>query len=179
VTRLTVTRGFAPMTLRVRVPSWAAGPPGVVLNGAPLQGAVTGGWVSVLRRWAPGDRLEVTLPMKLTFHPAPDAPFVQAASYGPVALAGLDVGAGYAAADAATDAADDTDLLDIVKHPAEAKAGLPRLPALPQLDPASVRRTAAQPMTFAATADGAPVTLVPVARARHEPFTVYWRTSQD
>jgi uncharacterized protein len=177
VTRLTVTRGAAPMTIRVRVPSWAAGPPGVVLNGAPLRGTVTGGWVSVLRRWAPGDRLEVTLPMGLTFHPAPDAPFVQAASYGPVVLAGRGVGAGYAAADAATDAADDTDLLNIVKHPAEAEAGLPRLPALPLLDPASVRRTAAQPMTFAATADGAPVTLVPVARAQHEPFTVYWRTS--
>jgi hypothetical protein len=48
---------------------------------------------------------------------------------------------------------------------------------LPLLDAASVRRTAARPMTFTARADGRPVTLVPVARAKHEPFTVYWQTS--
>jgi hypothetical protein len=50
---------------------------------------------------------------------------------------------------------------------------------LPLLDTASVRRTAARPMAFTATADGQPVTLVPVARAQHEPYTVYWQTSQD
>jgi hypothetical protein len=32
-------------------------------------------------------------------------------------------------------------------------------------------------MTFEATADGAPITMVPVARAQHEHFTVYWRTA--
>jgi uncharacterized protein len=179
VVRITVTSGFAPMVLRVRVPSWAAGPPGVVLNGAPLRGTVTGGWISVLRRWAQGDRLEVTLPMRLAFHPAPDAPSVQAATYGPVVLAGAGAGAAYAAADAAVDAVNDVALIDIVRHPAaaEAAAAAPQPPPLPLLDTASVRRGAARPMTFAATADGQPVTLVPVARAQHEPFTVYWRTS--
>jgi hypothetical protein len=103
---------------------------------------------------------------------------VQAASYGPVVLAGRGVGAAYASPDAATDAVNDATLLDIVKHPAQAEdAAAPRAPALPLLDTASVRRVAAAPMTFAATAGGRPVTLVPVARARHEPFTVYWRTS--
>jgi DUF1680 family protein len=178
VVRLTVTSGAAPMTLRVRVPSWAAGPPGVALNGAQLEGTVTSGWVTILRRWTPGDRLEVMLPMRLAFHPAPDAPSVQAASYGPVVLAGRGVGAAYASPDAATDAVNDATLLDIVKHPAEAEdAPAPRVPVLPLLETASVRRSAASPMTFAATADGRPVALVPVARARHEPFTVYWRTS--
>lgn len=178
VVRLTVASGFAPMVIRVRVPSWTAGPPGVALNGVPLRDAAAGGWVSVLRRWAPGDRLEVTLPMRLAFHPAPDVPSVQAASYGPVVLAGAGVGAGYAAPDAAADAADDAALVEMVRHPAEAGTAAPQPPPLPLLDTASVRRSAAQPMTFAATADGRPVTLVPVARARHEPFTVYWQTSQ-
>jgi uncharacterized protein len=50
---------------------------------------------------------------------------------------------------------------------------------LPVLDSASVRRTAAQPMTFEATADGKPITMVPVARAQHKHFTVYWRTAAD
>jgi hypothetical protein len=167
------------MTVRVRVPSWAAGPPGVVLNGTPLRGTVTGGWITVLRRWAQDDRLEVTLPMRLAFHPAPDAPSVQAASYGPVVLAGRGVGTGYADPDAAADAIDDAALLEIVRHPASAEAAPPQPPPLPLLDTASVRRTAARPMTFAATADGRPVTLVPVARAQHEAFTVYWRTQAE
>jgi hypothetical protein len=116
--------------------------------------------------------------MRLAFHPAPDAPSVQAATYGPVVLAG-GVGAAYAAADAAVDTVNDAALLDIVRHPAtaETEASVPQPPPLPVLDTASVRRTAAQPMTFAATADGRPVTLVPVARAQHEAFTVYWQTS--
>ena len=178
VVRLTVTSGFAPMVLRVRVPSWTAGPPEVVLNGTPLRDTVRGDWIIILRRWAQGDKLEVMLPMRLAFHQAPDAPSVQAATYGPVVLAGGGVGAAYAAPDAAVDTGNDVALLDIVKHPA-AEAAAPQSPPLPLLDTASVRRTAAQPMMFAATADGHPVTLVPVARAQHEPFTVYWRTSAD
>jgi hypothetical protein len=39
-----------------------------------------------------------------------------------------------------------------------------------------VHRITARPIAFTATADGHPVTLVPVARAKHEPFTVYWQT---
>jgi hypothetical protein len=178
VVRLTVTSGFAAMALRVRVPSWVAGPPAVVLNGAPLRAAVAGGWIAILRRWQPGDRLEVTLPMRLAFSVAPDAPSVRAVSYGPVVLAGAGVGAADAAADAATDAFDDAAIVNAIRHPAAADAA-PRPPLLPVLDTASVRRTAARPMAFTATADGQPVTLVPVARAQHEPYTVYWQTSQD
>ena len=33
------------------------------------------------RHWRTGDRLQVTLPMRLTLHPAPDQPFVQAVTY--------------------------------------------------------------------------------------------------
>ncbi|MGA8465088.1 MAG: glycoside hydrolase family 127 protein, partial [Trebonia sp.] len=102
VVRLTVVSGAAPMDLRVRVPGWTAGPPEVVLNGTPLRNAVVpagsaGGWAVVSRHWQPGDWLTVTLPMSLTFNPAPDNPAVQAVSYGPVVLSGL-YGAGYAAA---------------------------------------------------------------------------------
>jgi hypothetical protein len=32
-------------------------------------------------------------------------------------------------------------------------------------------------MTFQATADGEPVTLIPVARAQHQHYTVYWQTA--
>lgn len=176
VVRLTVASGFATMTLRVRVPSWTAGPPGVVLNGARLAGTVTGGWIAILRHWQPGDRLEVTLPMRLALHRAPDAPSVQAVSYGPVVLAGRGAGAAYAAPGAATDAIDNAAILGSIRHPAAPRTA-PHPPQLPVLDTASVHRTAAAPMAFTATADGHPVTLIPVARAAHEPFTVYWQAS--
>ncbi len=48
---------------------------------------------------------------------------------------------------------------------------------MPLLDTASVRRAGQQPMTFSAVADGKPVTLIPVARAHHQHYTVYWRTA--
>jgi DUF1680 family protein len=88
VTTIEVTAGSAAMTLRVRVPSWTAGPPRVRLNGAEVRGAIRGGWVVADRYWRHGDRLEVTLPMQLGFSPAPDRPSVQAVTYGPVVLAG-------------------------------------------------------------------------------------------
>jgi len=44
------------------------------------------------------------------------------------------------------------------------------------LDVTSVRRIARRPMTFAATADARRVTMVPVARAQHQHYTVYWQT---
>ena len=49
----------------------------------------------------------------------------------------------------------------------------------PALDTASVQRTAAQPMAFEATSrkpGGKPVRLIPVSRAAHEYYTVYWET---
>ena len=145
VTTIEVTSDAAPMTLRVRFPSWTAGTPRVRLNGAPVpSNVVSSGWVVLDRYWRQGDRLEVTLPMRLGFSPAPDQSSVQAITYGPVVLAGA-----YGARAAA---------------------------AMRQLDTATVRRTARQPMTFQATADGEPVTLIPVARAQHQLYSVYWQT---
>jgi uncharacterized protein len=160
-TSLSVVSGAGPMTLRVRVPNWVAAPPVIRLNGtailAPpigtpaaqtgIPGPQAGRWIALHRRWQPGDRLEVTLPMALAFEATPDFPSVQAAIYGPVVLSGV-----YA-----TDPGELT----------------------PALDTASVHRTAAQPMAFeaAAPAPGKPIRLIPVARAAHEYYTVYWRTA--
>jgi hypothetical protein len=80
-----------------------------------------------------------------------------------VVLSGL-YGAAYVAEDAAEDAAADADPKSQVTPP------------LPALDVTSVRRAAAQPMTFEATADSQRITMVPVSRAQHEHFTVYWQT---
>jgi hypothetical protein len=44
----------------------------------------------------------------------------------------------------------------------------------PQLEMASIRRTAAQPMTFEGVSNHKPVTLLPIARVAHEYYTTYW-----
>jgi uncharacterized protein len=53
-----------PSTLRLRMPSWCAGPQ-VRLNGAVYQGARPGSYLSIEREWKPGDVLELDFPMKL------------------------------------------------------------------------------------------------------------------
>jgi hypothetical protein len=45
----------------------------------------------------------------------------------------------------------------------------------PQLDMASVRRTAAQPMTFEGVVNRKPVTLLPIGRVAHEYYTTYFQ----
>src|SRR6516164_341828 len=151
---LSVISGAATMTLRVRVPAWADGPPAVMLNSVLIPDAVTaplfprpasGGWVAIRRRWQAGDVLEVALPMRLAFEPARDHPAVQAVTYGPVVLSGV-----YRADPGAL---------------------------TPTLEVSSVQQTATQPMTFGAVSAGKPVTLVPVSRAAHEYYTVYWQTA--
>jgi uncharacterized protein len=160
VTRLSVVSGAATMTLRVRMPKWLAGPPLIQLNGTTIPApavipavtgialAQSGGWIALRRRWQTGDLLEVTLPMQLTFEPTPDYPSVQAVTYGPVVLSAV----------SRTDPGDLT----------------------PTLDTTTVRRTDAQPMAFEA-ADGKPgsrpLRLIPVNRAAHEYYTVYFQTA--
>ena len=167
-TSLSVVSGAGPMTLRVRVPNWVAAPPVVRLNGTAIpagQAAIPAGqaglpaaqaglpgrqasrWLALHRRWQPGDVLEVTLPMRLVFEPTPDFPSVQAAIYGPVVLSGV-----------------------YPTDPGE---------LTPVLDTASVHRIAAQPMAFeaAAPAQGKRIRLIPVARAAHEYYTIYWQTA--
>jgi DUF1680 family protein len=182
VVRIAVAKGSATMVLRVRVPSWTAGAPVVLLNGAQLRDAVVpsgaGGWVVVSRRWQPGDLLEVTLPMRLAFSSTPDQPSVQAVSYGPVVLSGL-YGASYAATSSGEENPAGGAQSGSASSGAAGSGSAEVIAPLPVLDAASVRRTAAQPMTFEATADGKPITMVPVARAQHEHFTVYWQTAAD
>ncbi len=88
-TRIEVASGTAAMTLRVRIPAWAAGPARATLNRRELPGpAAPGSWLAITRRWRAGDRLHVTLPMRLELNPAPDQPAVQAVTHGPVVLSG-------------------------------------------------------------------------------------------
>jgi hypothetical protein len=47
-----------------------------------------GSYITLHRKWANGDRIEVTYPMSLHLLPAPDDPSKAAIAYGPIVLAG-------------------------------------------------------------------------------------------
>ena len=76
------------MALRLRVPAWAAGGT-VKVNGKPLDvGAEPGGYLAIHRTWKSGDRVEMSLPMRLSAEAMPDDAGTQAFLYGPLVLAG-------------------------------------------------------------------------------------------
>ena len=89
-TRLTVHVGHPTrMALRIRLPYWLDGKPTVTVNGRTVTTAAPAGtYLTIANRWRDGDRVEVTLPMKLHVHVMPDDPAVQAVMYGPLVLAG-------------------------------------------------------------------------------------------
>jgi hypothetical protein len=86
-TRLTVTAGSGPITVRIRIPFWASGAT-LSVNGAAQPAPTTGSYAAIDRTWATGDVVELTLPMALRMERTPDNATVQAACYGPVVLAG-------------------------------------------------------------------------------------------
>jgi DUF1680 family protein len=153
VIRLSVVAGSATLTLRVRVPKWVAGPPAVWLNGG-------------LLRDLPGAQME----------------------------GAGEVGGGWIALRRRWQTGDLLEVTLPMQLAVEPTPDHPAVQALtygpivlsgvygsdpgsltPQLEMASVRRTAAQPMTFEAVANHKPVKLIPVARAAHEYYTTYWQ----
>ena len=147
VVRVAVVAGTSTMTLRVRVPSWTAAAPLVRLNGAAI-GDLPG---AVPGGWVAIRRSWRTgdtleVTLPMTLTFAPTP--------------------------------DQPAVQAVTYGPVVLSGVYPRDPgpALPSLDPASVHQTAAQPMSFAATAGGKPVTLIPVARVAHQYYSVYWQT---
>ncbi len=77
----------ASFDLRFRVPGWARGAAAEVNGKAEPVAAAAGTWASIHRRWSPGDRVSLRLPMRLALVPV-DAqhPKRVAVTYGPVVL---------------------------------------------------------------------------------------------
>jgi DUF1680 family protein len=161
-TTLSVVSGTALLTLRVRVPHWLAAPPTVCLNGAVLDPAV--------------------LDPPVLGPAALGAPFPATKSW--IALRRLwrpgDVLAVTLPMQLAFEPTPDKPAVQALTYGPVVLAGVyPADPGslTPLLDPASVHRTAAAPMTFEALANRRPTRLIPVSRAAHEYYTVYWQTT--
>ena len=156
VIRLSVVAGAATLTLRVRVPKWVAAPPAVRLNGGLLRGL----------------------------------PGAQVSGVG-------EVGGGWIALRRRWQTGDLLQVTLPMELAVEPTPDHPAVQALtygpvvlsgvygsdpgsltPQLEMASVRRTAAPSMTFEAVAGHKPVKpvkLIPIARAAHEYYTTYFQ----
>ena len=146
VIRLSVVSGAATLTLRVRVPKWVAGSPLVWLNGVPLAGLPGAG----PRSWvALRRRWQAGDVLQVTL---------------PMQLA-VEPTPDHPAVQALT------------YGPVVLSAVHGSDPGLltPQLEMASIRRTAAQPMTFEGVSNHKPVTLLPITRVAHEYYTTYFQ----
>jgi len=153
------------LALQIRWPEWSENL-SVRVNGRSQKiSGQPGGYVSVSRTWQNGDRVDIQLAMKLHTEPLPGASNIVAVLYGPVVLAG-ELGTNgmpnpYA-----------RNQTDLVRVPD---------PAVPLFvgDATSILKKikrAGAPLVFRTKNLRPPdeVTLVPLYRANHERYTVYW-----
>ena len=172
---LTLTRPRK-MTLSLRCPAWVA--PGALtvrVNGHPLHTtAQPGSYVDVARLWKTGDRVDMTLPMRLTTEPLPDSTQYAAFFYGPVLLAGRLGTEGLTPADFHGGGPFDSPGQTAQKKIPEshvpvflgtAAAALPKIVPVP-----------GHPLTFQTRGLAQPhdVTLVPFYRLFFERYALYW-----
>ncbi|HEY0164624.1 MAG TPA: glycoside hydrolase family 127 protein, partial [Sphingomicrobium sp.] len=69
---LTLSKGRPePLAIAVRIPGWAKGAQ-LKLNGGPAAFTRRNGYAVLSRRWRAGDRIELTLPMRVQVEPTPD-----------------------------------------------------------------------------------------------------------
>ena len=149
VITLSVVSGEATMTLRVRVPAWVDGPPAVVLNGALIPDPVTR---SISGGW-------VAIRRRWQAGDVLEVALPMRLAFEPTP--------------------DDPAVQAVTYGPVVLSglyAGNPGV-LTPALEVSSVQQTASQPMRFGAVSGGQPVTLIPVSRAAHDYYTVYWQTT--
>ncbi|GIE76391.1 hypothetical protein Aph02nite_23410 [Actinoplanes philippinensis] len=88
-TTLTLTGAMSgSWSLRLRIPSWTAGPV-ISVNGTVQNVTATpGSYATITRDWAAGDTVTLRLPMRVIMSAAPDNANLQAITYGPAVLCG-------------------------------------------------------------------------------------------
>jgi hypothetical protein len=157
-----------PWTMRLRIPAWTTTANTVTINGRRLEVAGTpGSYLAITRAWKPGDRVELTLPMRLTAERLPDDPTQQAFLYGPLVLAGqFPIGTL------------DFDLLhnqgpEITEAPA---VDVPELASGGMPPDHWIKPVPGEPLTFRTAGQSQDVTLKPI-NLSWQRFAVYWTVS--
>ena len=186
-TTLTVTAAKStPTAIRLRVPIWAEGS-SVKVNGKALEAsAEPGSYLTIHRTWKTGDKIEMTLPMRLSVEAMPDDTSTQAFLFGPLVLAG-DLGNEGITEDMIIG----PNSPNLYRPPNPNAAGrggrgTPR-PMAPQIeiptftasgsDPAAWIKSGDRPLTFHTTGQKKDVTLVPINTLFDKRYSVYWTVS--
>lgn len=150
--------------LRLRIPSWTDDRLDIRINGLPLEAiAAPGGYLTIQRKWRPGDTVDMYLPMRVVAEPLQDDPSWSAFVYGPIVLAGqFPLG----------------DIPQPLMHHQgpevhEVPIDVPsiRVTSLPEETIAPVSQ---HPLHFTAQTAGGPVLLKPINQS-WERFAVYWK----
>ena len=143
------------------------------MNGTKLESFATPGSYFVIdRTWRDGDRVEVTLPMRLHAAPMPDDPTVQAVMYGPLVLAGK---LGTAGLTPENLRAEPTRPRTVPEYKSEPVAA-PTIRA-PSADPSSWLERVGKSLEFRTVGQSSDLTLVPLNRIFDERYAVYWKVS--
>ena len=158
-------------TIHVRIPSWVGDGGSVRVNGRELEAfAQPGSYLSLTREWHDGDKVEVSLPMRLHAEPLPGDPTLRAALYGPLVLA-ADLGPGPKDGPLKIGAYDTGPKPADLGPPAEA----PLAPAGNAADWIEV--ASAKDLTFKSATKGA-LPVKPMYRITDEKYAVYWGTEK-
>lgn len=160
--------------LRLRVPHWTSGAR-LKINGTsqPVT-AQPGSFLSIRRQWQDGDRVEMTVPMRLWLCPMPDDPGLTAIMYGPLVLAGE-----LGPVDVPQTMVYTTE--NWFRFPADRVVEAPAI-VTAQRDPAAwIEPVAGKPLTFRTSGVGKPndVTLVPYHRLWGQKYAIYWRLTDQ
>ena len=155
-------------TLRLRIPAWTTAENSVAINGKLLDVTGTpGSYLALTRVWKAGDRVELTMPMRLTAEPLADDRTQQAFLYGPLVLAGQFPKSGLA------EDLEHGQGAEIQEAPA---LDVPPLKAT-GADPAAwIKPVLGEALTFRATGQVHDVTLKPLNQSWQR-FAVYWTVS--
>ncbi len=160
--------------LRLRVPHWTSGAT-LKINGTSQPVTVQpGSFLSIRRQWQDGDRVEMTVPMRLWLCPMPDDPGLTAIMYGPLVLAGE-----LGPVDVPQTMVYTTE--NWFRFPADRVVEAPAI-VTAQRDPAAwIEPVAGKPLTFRTSGVGKPndVTLVPYHRLWNQKYAIYWRLTDQ
>jgi DUF1680 family protein len=155
-------------TLHVRIPAWTTAENSVAINGKLLDVTGTpGSYLALTRAWKAGDRVELTMPMRLAAEPLADDRTQQAFLYGPLVLAGQFPKTGLAVD------------LEHGQGPEIQKAPAPAVPPLKSsgADPATwIKPVPGEALTFKTIGQAQDVLLKPLNQSWQR-FAVYWTVS--
>jgi uncharacterized protein len=153
------------LAIKLRVPYWAEGG-SVEVNGTKLDAfSSPSSYLTLDREWRNGDKIELSLPMRLHVDAMPDDRSVQAVMYGPLVLAGRFDGV-----------AKDKIYGDMGPKRSEEE----RVPEIivSQNEPTGwIEADVREPLVFHGMGQSQPLTLVPLNSIFHERYAVYWKVS--